>query len=189
MMMRRMVSLTMVLCLVSAAALAADMDQERKQGPTLSAWLTSIQQKMASMFPKKSISLSTGVAGVRGAKEDAQVRLYWKGNKAEEPVSEEELTEFRSAVELASKGERTAAIKELEEFMTEFPDSVLIPDAKKTLDLVKLEPEAKAAAEGNKEVQAQEAKPLPATSPEQKAETPAPARPIAAAPAPAAANP
>jgi outer membrane protein assembly factor BamD (BamD/ComL family) len=52
-------------------------------------------------------------------------------------VTEEELAEFRSAVDLAAKGETAAAVRELDEFITRFPNSPLAQDAKKTLDMVK----------------------------------------------------
>ena len=138
---RSLTGFVMVCVLAAGTAFAAGEDGGRKQGPTISEWLKSVQQKIASIVPKKSLSMNTGVAGVRGAKEDSQAHLYWKGKKSDDAVSEEELAEFRTAVELASKGERAAAAKELEEFMTEFPDSPLIPDAKKTLELVRAEPE------------------------------------------------
>ena len=57
----------------------------------------------------------------------------------DEPVTDAELSEFRKGIDLAVKGERTEAVKELQEFMMQYPDSALIPDAKKTLDLVKKE--------------------------------------------------
>ncbi len=137
-----------VLCLAAGAVQAADMDQDRKPGPSISAWLKGLQRKMEQIVPRKSIAPSTGVAGVRGAKEDSRTTLYWKGKKTEEAVSEEELKEFEEGVAFASKGDKANAVRELEEFMKQYPDSSLIPDAKKTLDLVKLEPDVKPAAEG-----------------------------------------
>jgi TolA-binding protein len=91
------------------------------------------------MTAKKSIPMSTGVAGIRGAKEDEKAKLYWKGKKGGEGVTEEELTEFKSAVDLAAAGQKDAAVKELEEFIAQFPDSPLVSDAKKTLEMVKAE--------------------------------------------------
>ena len=46
---------------------------------------------------------------------------------------------FIRYINAVEKGDRTGAIKELAEFMKQYPDSALIPDAKKTLDLVKEE--------------------------------------------------
>ena len=86
--------------------------------------------------------MSTAVAGTRGAKEDSAARLYWKGKKSDESVSEEELAVFKEGIELVAKGDRPTAINELEAFMATYPLSPLIPDAKKALDLVKAEPKA-----------------------------------------------
>ncbi len=135
---------TVLACLAAGAALAADTGQEKKQGPTISEWLTSMQRKIESMVPRKTLSTSTGVAGVRGAKEDQQAKLYWKGKKSEETVTEDELKEFQEGLEFAAKGDKVNAVRELEEFMKQYPDSQLIPDAKKTLDLVKQQPEGAA---------------------------------------------
>ena len=123
------------LCATTAWA----QQQEKKIGPTISAWLKSIQQKIALIAPKKIIPMSTGVAGVRGSKEEGQTRLYWKGKKEDETVSEEELAKFKTGVDLADKGDKDGSIKELDAFMRQHPDSALIPDAKKTLDMLKTE--------------------------------------------------
>jgi TolA-binding protein len=123
---------TFVLFLGSAAA------QETKESG-LAAWLKDLQRKIELVAPKKSLPVTTGVAGVRGAKEDPKQKLDWKGKAGEDPVTEAELAEFKTGVELAAKGESDAALKELMEFMQQYPDSALIPDAKKTLDMVKAE--------------------------------------------------
>jgi len=120
------------LCCTTALA------QEQK-GSALSEWLKGMQKKISKIVPKKAPPQSTSVAGVRGAKEDSSVKLYWKGKKGDELVTEEEMGKFKEALESAAKGDRTGAIKGFEELMKQYPDSALIPDAKKTLDLVKLE--------------------------------------------------
>ncbi|OGW34968.1 MAG: hypothetical protein A2010_12335 [Nitrospirae bacterium GWD2_57_9] len=132
--------LVFIISLCSSMAMA--QQQERKPGPTISEWLKGLQQKISQIAPRKVVPLSTGVAGVRGAKEDSPMKLYWKGKTGEEAVSEEELREFREALGYLEKDDRAGAIHELEEFMKQFPDSALIPDAKKTLDLVKAEGKA-----------------------------------------------
>jgi TolA-binding protein len=128
---------------------------EKKASPGMMSWLKSLQYRIAQILPKKSVSMTTGVAGVRGAKEDSAAKLYWKGKKGEETVTEEELTKFKACVDVAEKGERDNALKQLEDFMKLYPDSALIPDAKKTIDIVKAEPQVEAAkpqpaAEGKK---------------------------------------
>lgn len=126
-----LISITTLCC---TAALA----QEQK-GSTLAEWLAVVQKKIESIVPKKIRPLSSGVAAVRGTKEEATVKLYWKGKKSEELVTEEEMMEFKAAIELVAGSERVAAITRLEKFLTQYPDSALIPDAKKTLGLLKVE--------------------------------------------------
>jgi len=143
---KKLFAFIMIAGLCCATALA----QEQK-GPSLSDWLKGIQKKINKIVPKKALPQSTAVAGTRGAKEDSSAKLYWKGKKGEEQVTEEEMTEFRAAIELITQGERDVAIKGLEKFMAQYPDSALIPDAKKTLDLVKAEPMAEKKAEPKEE--------------------------------------
>jgi len=116
-----------------------ELQAQEKNESALSAWIKSIQQKIEQIVPKKHIEVATGVAGTRGAKEDTSAKLYWKGKKGDETVTEEELLRFKTGVDLAGKGDRDGAIKALDDFMKQYPDSVLIPDAKKTHDLVKAE--------------------------------------------------
>jgi len=123
------------LCCLPALA----QEQEKKIGPSIAEWLKGLQQKIALIAPKKALPQSTMVAGVRGAKEDSSSKIYWKGKKGEEPVTEEELAEFKEALEFASKGDHARAIHELEEFMKLYPDSALVPDVKKTMDMVSAE--------------------------------------------------
>lgn len=128
--------MTAVLLFAAGAALAQEQKPvDKNEG--FSEWLKALQRKIETMTAKKSIPMSTGVAGIRGAKEDEKAKLYWKGKKGGEGVTEEELTEFKSAVDLAAARQRDAAVRELEEFIARFPDSPLVSDAKKTLEMVK----------------------------------------------------
>lgn len=129
--------LIMVLFVVLCLTATAGMSGAKKKGSSgLSAWLTSIQKKISGIMPKKSLEMSTSVAGIRGSKEQARSKLYWKGKKGKESVTEAELTKFKAAVDLALKGDQAASAKELKDFMKLYPDSAMIPDAKKTLDMV-----------------------------------------------------
>jgi TolA-binding protein len=132
--MKRSLACIIIIGLCCSAAAA----QEQK-GSALTEWLKGLQNKIAQIAPKKVLPRSTGVAGVRGAKEGPSTKLYWKGKKGEEAVSEEELAEFKEGLDLAAKGDSAGAIRELEEFLKQHMDSALIPDAKKTLDMVKAE--------------------------------------------------
>jgi TolA-binding protein len=140
---KKLFSLTLILCLSCAATLQA----QEKSESALAAWIKSIQQKIEQIVPKKTLPMATGVAGTRGAKEDVAVKLYWKGKKGDESITEEELLKFKTGIDLAGRGDREGSAKVLEQFMKEYPDSALIPDAKKTLDLVKVEAKAEKKAE------------------------------------------
>ena len=133
-----MVKWIFLFCAMIGFCFSPALAQEQK-GLSLADWLKVIQKKIERTVPKKIQPLSTGVAGVRGTKEDASVKLYWKGKPNDEPITEEEMTEFKAAIDLVARGERAGAGTRLEKFLTQYPDSALIPDAKKTLDLVKAE--------------------------------------------------
>jgi TolA-binding protein len=126
------------LIMITALFCTTSLAQEQK-GLSLANWLKMVQKKMERIVPKKIQPLSAGVAGVRGARDDASVKLYWKGKKSDEPVTEEEMKAFKAAISLVARGERAAAVTGLETFLTRYPDSALIPDAKRTLDLLKVE--------------------------------------------------
>jgi len=129
------ISALVVILILCLSAVATAEEQGKKEGG-FADWLKSIQRKISQIVPKKTVNMSTGVAGVRGAKEDSVARLYWKGKKGAAPVSEEELKEFKEGLDRAESGDKAGAIHEFEEFMKLYPDSALIPDVKKTLDLI-----------------------------------------------------
>jgi TolA-binding protein len=133
-MLKRLFIFFAIIGLCCTTALAGE-----QKGPALADWLKVVQKKIETIMPRKILPPRTGVARERGAKADPFVKLYWKGKTGEELVTEEELTEFKAAFERAVRGEREAAITGLEKFLEQYPDSALVPDAKKTLDLVKAE--------------------------------------------------
>jgi TolA-binding protein len=135
----KLVTLAVFGYLSFAVTLAPAQEQQKKSGADLSAWVNSLQKKLDQIVPRKSVPLRSGVGWGSGSKVDTQVKLYWKGNKDDDAVTEEELTKFKSAVNAAARDDRAGAIKGLEDYMKQYPDSALIPDAKKTLDLVKSE--------------------------------------------------
>ena len=136
-MVKKLLAISGIVVMCCSIALAED--QGKKTGSGISEWLKSLQKKIAQIIPKKGAPQTTVVAGVRGAKQDASTRLYWKGKTGDEPVTEEELSEFKKGIDLAAKGERSESLNALQDFMARYPDSALIPDAKKTVDLVKAE--------------------------------------------------
>ena len=136
-MVKKIVAVAVLVSLSFTMSLAKE--QEGKPGPGISEWLKGLQKKLEQIVPRKTVPLRMTAAGGRGVREDSQPKLYWKGKKGDEEVTEEELTKFKSALDAAEKGDRTGAIKELGEFMKQYPDSALIPDVKRTLDLVKAE--------------------------------------------------
>jgi len=131
---RKIVILVILFCFSVITALA-----QEQAGLSISEWLKGLQKKLEQIVPRTSVPVSIMVAGGHGAKDDTQPKLYWKGKKDDDAVTEEELTKFKLAINAVEKGDRTGAIKELAEFMKQYPNSALIPDAKKTLDLVKEE--------------------------------------------------
>ena len=133
-MFNKLFSLIIIMGLCCSPALAAE-----PKGSSLADWIKVVQKKINKIVPKKIQPLSTGVAGMRGSREDASAKLYWKGKKSDELVTEDEMKDFKTAIDLIVKDDRAAAITVLEKFLKQYPDSSLIPDAKKILDLLKVE--------------------------------------------------
>lgn len=139
----------LALCFTTATA-------QEKTDSGLSSWFKELQKKIDIISPRKSLTVSTGVAGVRGAKDDSNKnKLYWKGKKGEEPVTEEELKEFKEGLALVEAGKNPEAIHEFEEFLKQHPDSALVPDANKSLNLLKAEATAEPAPEAKTEPKAE----------------------------------
>ncbi len=139
----------LALCITTASA------QEKKESG-MSSWFKELQKKIDIIAPRKSLSVSTGVAGVRGAKDDSNKnKLYWKGKKGEEPVTEEELKDFKEGLTFAEAGKKPEAIQAFEEFLKQHPDSALVPDARKSLDLLKAETKAEPVPEAKTEPKAE----------------------------------
>ena len=134
--MNRKIFTAALVVLVGLCALAI-AEEASKKDSGFSEWLKSMQQKVNQLVPKKSVSMSNGVAGVRGAKEDTHSKLYWKGKKSEAAVSERELLEFKDGLESAQNGDTPGAISAFDEFLKTYPDSALVPDVKKALDMAK----------------------------------------------------
>jgi TolA-binding protein len=140
---------TAVLVVLLGFCTMAVAEEAAKKESGFSEWLKNMQQKVNQLVPKKSVSMTTGVAGVRGAKEDTHAKLYWKGKKGDEAINEEELAEFKEGLDRAAKGDTTGAVHEFEEFMKLYPDSALVPDVKKALDMAKLEQLGEKKADGS----------------------------------------
>ncbi len=143
-------ALVLGLCCTTAPA------QEQEGKNAFSEWLKKLQGKIAQIVPKKSISMSTGAAGVRSAKEDSPVKLYWKGKKGEDAVTEEEMAAFKAGIDLAEKDDKDGAIQQLDQFMKQYPDSALIPDVKRTFDLVSAMPKAEPKPEETTETKSEQ---------------------------------
>lgn len=133
-----------ILAVIMLCAGVVGAQEKREQESGLASWLRNMRQKLDIVNPRKTLPVTTGVAGVRGAKKQEDAKLYWKGKRSDDQVSEAELAELKEAVGLLEEGKTEVAIKELEEFMKQYPDSALIPDAKKTLDLAKAAPKEEA---------------------------------------------
>jgi TolA-binding protein len=167
-MIRKLISVAAIVMLCAGMAAAQEKMEQKESG--LASWLKSMQKKLDIVNPRKTMPMTTGVAGVRGAKEDnGKGKLYWKGKKGDEQVTEAELKEFREGLAFAEAGDTASAVHEFEEFMSLYPDSPLIPDVKKTLDMVKAAPNAGARVEPKEETRA-EAKTEAGSKPEPKAE-------------------
>ena len=132
-------SIALVMFLGLFVAAAAAQEQSATTGSGLSTWLKGLSKKIERIITRKAPPTATAVAGVRGAKQEGKSRLYWKGKAGEEAVTEEELAAFKAALDLAAQGDQATAVKELEKFMAQYPDSPLIPDCAKTVSLVKTE--------------------------------------------------
>lgn len=101
---------------------------------SLKSWLENMRKRVRSSNTQHNQVVA--VASVRGSQNVEPERLYWKGkeNKSEEYAKE--ISQFDQALELALKGDDSAAIAQLEVFLKTFPDSPLTGNAKATLAML-----------------------------------------------------
>lgn len=124
--MKRLIALLVLLGVaLSMPAYSADVKQEG------SLW-ERLRKKIELITPKKKISTTTAVGGVRGSQADAD-DVYWKGEANAQPVDAEELQAFKKAISLAEAGDLTGASSAFSDFLKKHPDSRLRPDAEEAL--------------------------------------------------------
>jgi TolA-binding protein len=124
--MKKLIALLVLLGVVLAApAYSAD---EKQDG---SLW-ERLRKKIEMLTPKKKISTTTAVGGVRGSQADAD-DVYWKGEAKAQPVDADELAAFKKAISLAEAGDTAGAQGAFADFLKKHPDSRLREDAEQAL--------------------------------------------------------
>jgi TolA-binding protein len=124
--MRKLIALFVLLGVVLATpAYSAD----DTQGGSL--W-ERLRRKIELLTPKKKISTTTAVGGVRGAQADAE-EVYWKGEAKAQPIDADELAAFKNAISLVDTGDTTGAQAAFADFLKKHPDSRLKEDAEQAL--------------------------------------------------------
>ncbi len=124
--MKRLIALFVLLGVVLATpAFSAD---ERQEG---SLW-ERLRKKIELLTPKKKISTTTAVGGVRGSRAETE-DVYWKGEANTNPVDADELAAFKKAISLADTGDMAGARAAFADFQKKYPDSPLREDAQTAL--------------------------------------------------------
>ncbi len=74
--------------------------------------------------------------GIRGSQTtESLIEPYWKGDKTTDPVYVEQLSNYTRAQQLAEDGKLQQAEKALNDFLEEYSDSELVPNAQFALGL------------------------------------------------------
>jgi len=102
--------------------------------PEVSLW-ERLRMKIEMLTPKKKVSTTTAVGGVRGSLADAD-DVYWKGEAKVQPVDADELAAFKKAISLADSGDVAGAQAAFSDFLKKHPDSRLHDDAEQALALL-----------------------------------------------------
>jgi TolA-binding protein len=129
--MKKLIALLVLLGVVMAApAYSAD---EKTDG---SLW-ERLRKKIELITPKKKVSTTTAVGGVRGSQADAD-DVYWKGQANAQPIDADELAAFKKGISLVDAGDMTGAQTAFADFLKKHPESRLREDAE--LALAQLQP-------------------------------------------------
>ena len=124
--MKKLIALFVLLGIVLATP-AYSVDDS--QGGSL--W-ERLRRKIELLTPKKKISTTTAVGGVRGAQADAD-DVYWKGESSVQAIDSDELTAFKKAMSLVDTGDVAGAQVAFADFLKKHPDSPLHEDAVQAL--------------------------------------------------------
>lgn len=124
--MKKLIALLVLSGAVLAAPAYSADDQEDG-----SLW-ERLRKKIELLTPKKKISTTTAVGGVRGAQADAD-DVYWKGEANNQPIDADELTAFKKAIALVDTGDVPGARAAFADFLNKHPDSRLREDAETAL--------------------------------------------------------
>lgn len=128
--MKKLIALFVLLGVVLAAPVySADEKSDS------SSWWESLRRKIEMLTPKKKITTTTAVGGVRGSQADAD-DVYWKGEVKAQPIDSEELAAFKKAVSLFDAGDKKGAQGAFSDFVKKHPDSRLRKDAEQALVLL-----------------------------------------------------
>lgn len=106
----------------------------QKESEATSLW-DSLRKKIETFTPKKKLSATTAVGGVRGALVESE-DLYWKGERIAEEINPKELKDFDNALVLYEAGNSDGAKNAFGKFVTDYPESILVSDANKALELL-----------------------------------------------------
>ncbi|MEE9913476.1 MAG: hypothetical protein K4571_17325 [Deltaproteobacteria bacterium] len=99
----------------------------------------NLQGKLQKVTPGKKTTVTTAVGGVRGAKNESDKDIYWKGKDKSPQVTEEELQKFQFALDIKIKGNNEEALKLFEEFMKAYPQSSLRVEGLQAIEKIKME--------------------------------------------------
>jgi TolA-binding protein len=124
--MKKLIALFVLLGVVLATPVySADENQDS------SLW-ERLRKKIELLTPKKKITTTTAVGGVRGSQADAD-DVYWKGEAKVQPIDADELAAFKKAIALVDAGDMAGAQVAFADFLKKHPDSRLHDDAEQAL--------------------------------------------------------
>jgi TolA-binding protein len=127
--MKKLIALFVLLGVVLATPVySADVQQDG------SLW-ERLRKKIELLTPRKKISTTTAVGGIRGSQADAD-DVYWKGESKVQPVDADELAAFKKAMSLVDAGDLAGAQSAFSDFLKKHPDSRLREDAEQALALL-----------------------------------------------------
>ena len=124
--MKKLIALFVLLGVVVAAP-AYSVD-EKQDG---SLW-ERLRKKIELLTPRKKISTTTAVGGVRGSQAEAD-DVYWKGEAKAQSIDADELAAFKKGISLVEGGDMAGAKSAFADFLKKYPDSRLREDAEQAL--------------------------------------------------------
>jgi TolA-binding protein len=135
-MLRKSLNMALILIVIAGFSLpsaAQDIIRQTETHSVFKGLFLSLWSRLRELNPHQRQSARAEVvytAGIRGAEStETLIQPYWKDDLSQDKAFQQELKQFSVAQQLMDKGELNASVDAFDSFISEYPNSNLLPNA------------------------------------------------------------